>query len=126
MLVGALAGAAGAGFAIALSDPDDARIYLGALLAGIGFVYVGFAVSDGRPAAIVTQTISSLVFLQVALVAVHAASELVLGLGFLGHAVWDLVHHEGHGPTRVRSYYPPFCAVADVVIAAAVLSGIAI
>jgi hypothetical protein len=96
------------------------------LLAGIGFVYLGFAVSDGRKSAIMVQAVSALVFIWVAQIAVREESNLLLGLGFVAHGIWDAFHHEHHGWTRVRTYYPPFCAVADFVIGAAILAGIAV
>ena len=43
-------------------------------------------------------------------------SPLLLGIGFLAHGGWDWVHHDDHGPTHVRTWYPPFCVVVDVVI----------
>jgi hypothetical protein len=33
------------------------------------------------------------------------------------------VHHNDHGPTHVRTWYPPFCVVADVVIGLPLLAG---
>jgi hypothetical protein len=98
---------------------------LGTLLAGIGFVYVGFAISEGRKAAILVQAISALAFLWIAQIGIREESNLVLGLGYIAHGVWDALHHEGHGWTRVRTYYPPFCAMADFAIGGAILTGVA-
>ena len=106
------------------SNSDEARLYLGLWLAAIGFVYIGFAIADGRRSAIVVQAIAALVFLNVAQFGVREDSDLLLGIGFLAHGAWDALHHEGRGPTRVRTYYPPFCAAADVLIAAAIFLGI--
>lgn len=107
-------------------NADDARLSLGTLLAGIGFVYLGFAVSDGRKSAIVIQAVSALAFLWVAQIGIREESNLLLGLGFVAHGLWDVFHHEGRGWARVRTYYPPFCAVADFVIGAAILTGVAV
>ena len=110
--------------AFAAPWPDaDARAYSAVLLAAIGAIYFGFAVADGRPSAMVVQAISAVVFLNIAFFGVQHESDLLLGLGFLAHAGWDWIHHEGHGPTRVRTWYPPFCVVADVVIAVPILAG---
>jgi hypothetical protein len=125
MVVGLLSGAVAIAAALVASNPDDARMMLGTLLAGIGFVYVGFAVSDGRVSAIIVQAISALVFLNVAQIGIREESNLLLGLGFVAHGVWDALHHEHHGWTRVRTYYPPFCAMADFGIGAAILTGLA-
>ena len=126
MVVGLIGGAVAIGVALFAPNADDARMMFGTLLAGIGFVYLGFAVSDGRVSAIVIQAISALVFLNVAQIGIREESTLVLGLGFVAHGVWDALHHEHHGWTRVRTYYPPFCAVADFVIAAGILTGVAL
>jgi hypothetical protein len=123
MLVGLVLGLVGVAFAAVTSDALG-RIYLGCLLAGIGFVYVGFAIADGRRSALVVQIASAIVFLNVAYIGAQQKSSLLLGLGFLGHAVWDAIHHEGHGPTEVRTWYPPFCAVADLVIGLPVVLGL--
>jgi len=125
MVVGLVAGLVAIGTALLATSADDARLCLGALLAGIGFVYVGFAIADGRTSAIVVQAASALVFLWVAIIGIREESSLLLGLGFLAHGAWDAFHHEGHGWANVRTYYPPFCAVADIVIAAAILTGLA-
>jgi hypothetical protein len=63
------------------------------------------------------------VFLNLAFLGVQHDSELLLGLGFVAHAAWDWLHHDGHGPTHVRTWYPPFCVVADLVIAVPLLAG---
>lgn len=126
MVVGLVSGAVAVAAALFAPNADDARMMLGTLLAGIGFVYLGFAVSDGRVSAILIQAVSALVFLNVAQIAIREESNLLLGLGFVAHGVWDALHHEHHGWTRVRTYYPPFCAVADFAIAAAILTGVGV
>jgi hypothetical protein len=125
MVVGLIGGTVAIVAVLFAPNADDARMMLGTLLAGIGFVYLGFAVSDGRVKAIVIQAISALVFLNLAQIGIREESNLVLGLGFIAHGVWDALHHEHHGWTRVRTYYPPFCAVADFVIGGAIVAGLA-
>jgi hypothetical protein len=51
MAVGLASGLAAIAFTALLADAV-AYIYLGAQLAGIGWVYFGFGVADGRPSAI--------------------------------------------------------------------------
>jgi uncharacterized protein DUF6010 len=125
MAVGLALGLVGLGFAAVLTE-EQGRIFLGGLLAGIAFVYVGFAVADGRKAAIAVQVVSVLVFLTIASLGIQHDSALLLGIGFVGHAAWDSLHHEHHGPTEVRTWYPPFCAVADLVIGLPVALGLII
>jgi len=102
---------------------SQARLLMALALACIGFIYVGFAVADGRPSAIAAQAVAAVAFLWTAYAGVQLGSTTLLGVGFLAHAAWDAVHHEGHGPTRVRTWYPPFCVVTDVAIAVPLLAG---
>jgi tetrahydromethanopterin S-methyltransferase subunit C len=50
MAVGLAGGLAGIAFAAVLPYPV-AYIYVGAQLAGVGWIYFGFGVADGRPSA---------------------------------------------------------------------------
>jgi hypothetical protein len=122
MVVGLVSGLAAIAFAALLPDAV-AYVYLGAQLAGIGWVYFGFGVADGRPSAIAVQAASAGVFLAVGFLGAYHQSTLLLGIGFLAHGGWDWVHHNDHGPTHVRTWYPPFCVVADIVIGVPLLAG---
>jgi hypothetical protein len=122
MGVGLALGLLGVAVAAILTE-EQSRLAFAVLLAGIGFVYIGFATADGRPTAIAVQAASAAAFLWIAYAAVQLDSDVLLGAGFLAHGVWDAIHHEGHGPTRVRTWYPPFCAVADVVIGIPLIFG---
>jgi hypothetical protein len=123
MAVGLVSGLAAIAFAALLSDAV-AYVYLGAQLAGIGWVYFGFGVADGRPSAIAVQVASAGVFLTIGFLGAYHHSPLLLGIGYLAHGGWDWVHHNDHGPTHVRTWYPPFCVVADVVIGLPLLAGL--
>jgi hypothetical protein len=122
MTAGVVIGVACVGPALFLTEPQ-ARLLMAFALAAVGFIYVGFAVADGRPSAIVAQAVSATAFLWIGYAGVQLESTALLGAGFLAHAAWDAVHHEGHGPTRVRTWYPPFCVVTDIVIAIPLLAG---
>ena len=115
MAAGLGAGLAAVAFAALLPDAV-AHIYLGAQLAGVGWVYFGFGVADGRASAIAVQVLSASIFLTVGFLGAYHHSTLLLGIGFLAHGGWDWLHHNDHGPTHVRTWYPPFCVVVDVVI----------
>jgi hypothetical protein len=106
----------------ALADRDDALVFSAILLAWIGSVYLGFAIADGRRSAIAVQAASALVFLEIGYWGYQLDSRLVLGLGFIAHGAWDWLHHNNRGPTRVRTWYPPFCVVADIVIGVPLLA----
>lgn len=122
MVIGLVVGVAAIVFAALLPDAV-AYVYLGAQLAGIGWAYFGFGVADGRPMAITVQTASAGIFLLVGVLGAYHQSTLLLGIGFLAHGGWDWVHHDDHGPTHVRSWYPPFCVVVDIVMGVPLLAG---
>jgi hypothetical protein len=109
-------------FGALLPDPV-AYVYFGAQLAAIGWVYFGFGVADGRPASIAVQVLSACVFLTIGFLGAYHQSTVLLGLGFIAHGAWDWVHHDGHGPTHVRTWYPPFCVTVDVVTGVPLLAG---
>lgn len=123
MLVGLLAGLAAIVFAALLPEPV-AYVYLGAQLAGVGWVYFGFGVADGRPSAIGVQVASAGVFTAVGVLGAYHESTVLLGIGFLAHGAWDWIHHDDHGPTHVRTWYPPFCVAVDIVMGLPLLAGL--
>jgi hypothetical protein len=122
MAAGLAAGLLAIAFTAVLPDAV-AYVYAGAQLAGIGWVYLGFAVADGRPSAIAVQALSAAAFMTVGYLGAYHESAAVLGAGYLAHGAWDWLHHDDHGPTHVRTWYPPFCVVADVVIGVPLLAG---
>jgi|tagenome__1003787_1003787.scaffolds.fasta_scaffold20285322_2 hypothetical protein len=122
MAVGFVAGLVCVAFAAVLPD-NVAYLYLGAQLAAIGWVYFGFGVADGRLSAIGIEVLSASAFLTVGFLGAYHQSTVILGLGFLAHGAWDWLHHDGHGPARIRTWYPPFCVVVDVVTAIPILAG---
>jgi hypothetical protein len=122
MTLGLGLGAAGAAIFSALAQPQRV-ILAGILLGGIAMAYVGFAVADGRRSAIFVQSAAAAAFVALAYLGVLHRSSQLLGFGFIAHAAWDAVHHDHHGPTEVSTWYPPFCAVADLVLALPLLVG---
>jgi hypothetical protein len=69
------------------------------------------------------QVLSASVFLTIGFLGAYHQSTVLLGLGFIAHGAWDWVHHDGHGPTHVRTWYPPFCVTVDVVTGVPLLAG---
>src|SRR3954466_13023236 len=78
MSVGLASGLAAIAFAALLPD-SVAYIYLGAQLAGIGWVYFGFGVADGRPSAIAVQVLSAGGFLTLGFPGAYHQAPGVLG-----------------------------------------------
>jgi hypothetical protein len=87
----------------------------------IGGVYFGFAVSRGSIGELVLEFLVAGAFMFVGVIALGNDSPLVLAAGYAAHGLWDAVHHPRGVSTPVRNWYPPFCAVFDVVVAAFIL-----
>ena len=101
---------------------DTATVYaLG--LVGIAFIYIGFAVADGRPRVIAVESCVTFAFVVVAAAAVTATPWLLVA-GLFGHGVKDLWQHRTHFVAGTR-WWPPFCLVVDWVVAAILVVEIA-
>lgn len=117
-------GAAAVGGIVALGlDDAEQVIFAGVALAAIAGIYLGFAIADGRTSAIAIQLASVLGFAIVAYIGIEQDSKALIGAGWIAHGFWDAIHHEGHGPTDVKTWYPPFCATADFVIGIPLIAG---
>ena len=86
------------------------------ILSIAGGVYVGFGLSNDKlnSSILILETISALFFGVLAIVGV--IYPVVLGIGFLLHAVWDYSHHCQAIDTKVRFWYFPFYAVYDCFV----------
>jgi len=91
-------------------------------LAFIAAVYVGFSVADGRPRVIVVECIVAGVFAVVAAAGVTGPA-WTLVVGFAGHAAKDFWQHRTRYVNNTR-WWPPFCAVVDVVVAASIAAAL--
>lgn len=126
-LSGPMGAAVGLGLAVAMCAPlvflsKLAGLQFLAVQVGfIGAVYFGFAIADGRVAGLLVEFLAAGVFLGVGAAALWADSPLLLAAGYAAHGGWDLLHHPRSPLTPVRSWYPPFCVVYDVVVAAFIL-----
>jgi hypothetical protein len=104
---------------------DAATVYaLG--LALIASIYIGVAVSDGRPKVIAAETTVATMLVIVAAAAV-TASPWLLVLGLAGHGLKDLWQHRHKFVANTR-WWPPFCLVVDwlaaTIIAVEILAGV--
>ena len=87
------------------------------MVAAIAFIYVGFALADGRRGVVVLESAVALAFFWIATAALKIWPPLA-GLGLVLHGLWDVLHHPRAVSTRLPRWYPPFCAVYDWVLAA--------
>jgi hypothetical protein len=103
-----------------LSAPD-AFGFLAVLLGMIAGVYLGFALQDGRVRAFRTEYVGIVAHGALATIALVTESAAVLAGGYLGHALWDAVHHPRGLDTVIPRWYVPLCIGYDVVVGAYVL-----
>ena len=82
------------------------------LLTGIGWVYIGFALMDGRARNVVVEGLGATAFTVVAFIGL-LYSPYTIAAGFAAHGFWDMLHHDSGIQTRIPLWYPPFCAVYD-------------
>jgi hypothetical protein len=101
---------------------ESATVYaLG--LVGIAFIYIGFAVADGRARVIAVESGVTFGFVLVAAAAVTGSPWLLVA-GLAGHGIKDLWQHRTHFVANTR-WWPPFCMVVDWVVAAVIAGEIA-
>jgi len=107
---------------LALIVSDRALLQFFAVQLGfIGGVYFGFAVAEGEAWGLLLEFNVAGAFLLLGAVALWADSPTLLAAGYLAHGLWDLAHHPRAVRTPVQPWYPPFCVVFDLVVAAFVL-----
>lgn len=85
------------------------------VLSAAGAVYIGFGLAESKISLAIIETLSGVIFGVVAIIGA-IRFPLILGIGFLFHAVWDCLHHQKVVKTRVTPWYPPFCAVYDCLV----------
>jgi hypothetical protein len=112
---GVLVGAAQAATPLAFWWLDAATVYaLG--LVGIAFVYIGFAVADGRRKVLAVESGVTGMFVIIAAAAITSTPWLLVA-GLAAHGVKDLWQHRTRFVANTR-WSPPFCLVVDVAAAA--------
>jgi hypothetical protein len=122
---GLVVGGAQAASPLAFWWLNTAIVYALGLVA-IAFVYIGFAVADGRPKVLAVESGVASVFVVVAAAAVTGSPWLLVA-GLLGHGAKDLWQHRTQYVANTR-WWPPFCLVVDVtaaiIIAIEIVAGV--
>jgi hypothetical protein len=95
------------------------------LLATCGAIYIGFSLQKGTRAQIATELTVATGFIAAAMAGLWVTPWIV-PVAWAAHGIWDYAHHQDSKlasiPSRLVSiplWYPPFCAFADWVVAAA-------
>jgi len=90
------------------------------LLAVIAAVYVGFSLADDRESIRRMEIVTAIVFIILALLGLWVNPWLLV-TGYIGHGIWDWLHHTRHVRTEVVGWYPPFCAIYDFLVGLGIL-----
>ena len=101
---------------------DTATVYAIGIV-GIAFIYIGFAVADGRPKVIAVESGVAMGFVILAAVAI-TGSPWLLVVALAGHGLKDLWQHRTQFVANTR-WWPPFCMTVDFVVAAIIAIEIA-
>lgn len=104
---------------LALSE-DAALVFFGVLLGMVPAVYFGFALNDGRIGIVGSETVGALIYGGAAVAAVAASWPILLGIGYLAHALWDAIHPHTLN-TKMPWWYVPMCMGFDVIVGLYVL-----
>jgi hypothetical protein len=106
---------------LSLLSADIALGLLAILLGMIASVYLGYALADGRLRAFQVEYVGMVAFTALATIALTRQSAVLLALGYLGHGLWDLLHHRRGLEVRMPWWYVPLCLGYDTVVAIYVL-----
>lgn len=90
-----------------------------ALLATFPVYYWVFAVSASDFGALEKEVAVGLLFMALAFVTYkleNAIGLLLLGMGYVGHAVYDVLHDQAFVNRGTPLWWPEFCGVVDVLI----------
>lgn len=99
--------AGAAGFAVALGI--------------IGAVYIGTLIGPAQPRSVIIQETAAATLTILFAVMGLLIHPFWLVPGYIWHGIWDWAHHKGRFGAKVAHWYPPFCAVVDIVIGAGIL-----
>jgi hypothetical protein len=96
---------------------DPATVYAVGL-AAIAFVYIGFAVADGRWRVIALECSVAIAFVVIAAAGITGPAWLLV-LGFAAHGLKDAWQQRAQFVSGTR-WWPPFCAAVDWMVALAI------
>ena len=89
-------------------------VFAAVTLEVIAALYLGFALRDGSRQAWVTESIGFAVYTLAAIIGLNGYA-FVIPLAIMAHAGWDILHRNGDFGAALPSWYPPFCAVIDIL-----------
>ncbi|MEP7263867.1 MAG: DUF6010 family protein [Bacteroidota bacterium] len=91
----------------------DKKIIYSLILAGIGFLYVGFTWMNSD--ATVINILQALFFFFLAYFGIKKNIYFTIA-GFFLHGIWDIVYHQFADPGLIPPHYDLFCFTIDFVM----------
>ena len=83
---------------------------------------VGFALYDGDSSAVINEMIYGIPFFAIAILAAlylkNRVAQVLLIIGYAGHAGYDAIHHILFINPGLPEYWPIFCGLIDLLLAA--------
>jgi hypothetical protein len=87
-------------------------------LVGIAFIYIGFAVADGRGRILAVESIVATAFVVLAAIGITGPAWFLV-VGLAGHGLKDFWQERRQYVSGTR-WWPPFCAAVDWVAASVI------
>ena len=98
---------------VALFRRFDKNLIYGLILAGIGFIYVGFSWSD--PGLLIINSLQAILFLFIAYFGVKWNFYILIA-GYFLHGIWDLIYYHAADAALVPPHYDLFCSILDFTV----------
>jgi hypothetical protein len=98
---------------VALLKRFDKNIIYGLILAGIGFLYVGFTWSDITFLTI--NIVQAIFFLVLAYFGIKRSLYFLIS-GYFLHGLWDLIYSQIASSSLIPPHYDLFCLTYDFII----------
>jgi hypothetical protein len=108
----------------ALIPREMGREVFAVVLGALGGVYLGGALKGGTRIDVAVTALGAVGCLALGVAGLRGPA-WIIGAGFLAHAVWDWIHHAMRKPT-VGRWWPPFCAIYDVIVGGYLLGVVAL
>lgn len=99
--------------ALTILKSIDKQVFYGLVLAGIGFLYIGFTWADLE--SLIINSIQAFVFVLLAYYGIKK-SIYILPIGFMLHGIWDLAYDRLGEPDLIPPHYDLFCLSVDFTI----------
>ncbi len=98
---------------VALFKRADKNLFYGLVLAGIGFLYIGYSWTD--MADLILNIVQAMFFLLLAYFGVQKNSYFLIA-GYFIHGLWDLIYSHIGNSGLIPPHYDLFCSTYDFII----------